>query len=75
MEKFIPYEKLSKKKQRELNARKRKTWGDVNPVTRRSENPKAYNRQKARKWSDDSSFVPFYICVKSQPAEKVDFRK
>ena len=62
MEKFIPYEKLSKKKQRELNARKRKTWGDVNPVTRRTENPKAYNRQKARKWNDDSDFVPFYFC-------------
>lgn len=59
MEKFIPYEKLSKKKQRELNARKRKTWGDVNPVTRRTENPKAYNRQKARKWNDDSDFAPF----------------
>ena len=57
MEKFIPYEKLSKKKQRELNARKRKTWGNVNPVTRRTENPKAYNRQKARKWSDDSNPV------------------
>ena len=61
MEKFIPYEKLSKKKQRELNARKRKTWGNVNPVTRRTENPKAYNRQKARKWNDDSDFVPFHI--------------
>ena len=61
MEKFIPYEKLSKKKKRELNARKRKTWGNVNPVTRRPENPKAYNRQKARKWSDDSSFVPLNL--------------
>ena len=61
MEKFIPYEKLSKKKQRELNARKRKTWGNVNPVTRRTENPKAYNRQKARKWSDDSNPVSFYF--------------
>ena len=63
MEKFIPYEKLSKKKQRELNARKRKTWGNVNPVTRRTDNPKAYNRQKARKWSDDSVFVPFYLYI------------
>ena len=61
MEKFIPYEKLSKKEQRELNARKRKTWGNVNPVTRRTENPKAYNRQKARKWNDDSDFAPFYF--------------
>ncbi len=50
MEKFIPYEKLSKKKQRELNAKKRGTWGDLNPVTRRSENPKAYNRRAAQAW-------------------------
>ena len=33
MERFIPFEKLSKKKQRELNAKKRKTWGSVSPVT------------------------------------------
>ena len=50
MEKFIAYEKLSKKKQRELNAKRRSSWGGVNPVTRKSANPKAYNRAKARKW-------------------------
>ncbi|EGO62678.1 hypothetical protein ALO_16906 [Acetonema longum DSM 6540] len=27
MEKFIPFEKLSKKKQREHNARERRDWG------------------------------------------------
>ena len=48
MEKFVPYEKLSKKKKKELNAKRRKTW-DVSPVTRRPPNPKAYNRKKARK--------------------------
>ena len=58
MEKFIPYEKLSKKKQRELNARKRSTWG-INPVTRKPPNPKAYNRRKAQKWRGDSVPVPF----------------
>lgn len=53
MEKFIPYEKLSKKKQRELNAKRRNVW-DINPVTRKPANPKAYNRRKARKmdWND-----------------------
>lgn len=64
MEKFIPYEKLSKKKQRELNAMKRGTWGDFNPVTRKPANPKAYNRRTAQRWKDDSSFVPFLVCVK-----------
>lgn len=61
MEKFISFEKLSKKKQRELNAKKRGSWHGLNPVTRRPENSKAYNRQKARKWSDDSMTVPFAI--------------
>lgn len=32
--KFIPYEKLSKKKQRELDAVKRGSWGSTNPATR-----------------------------------------
>ena len=63
MEKFIPYEKLSKKKQRELNAMKRGTWGDFNPVTRKPANPKAYNRRTAQRWKDDSSFVPFLFCL------------
>ena len=59
MEKFIPYEKLSKKKKRELARAKRGTWGALDPVTRRPANPKAYNRQKARRWrNDDHPNVP-----------------
>lgn len=58
MEKFTPYEKLSKKKQRELNAARRGTW-TINPVTRKPANPKAYNRKTARNWKDDSNSVPF----------------
>ena len=64
MEKFIPYEKLSKKKQRELDRKRRNTWGSLNPVTRKPANPKAYNRQKARKWTrDDYPTVPFSFCA------------
>ena len=59
MEKFIAYEKLSKKKKRELDAKRRGSWGGVNPVTRKPENPKAYNRRKAREWDHDSSAVLF----------------
>ena len=59
MEKFIPYEKLSKKKQRELDRKRRNTWGALSPVTRNTANPKAYSRQKARKWNrDDFPTVP-----------------
>ena len=56
MEKFIPYEKLSKKKKRELNAGKRTIWA-ISPVTRKSENPKSYNRKKAQKWTNDPDSV------------------
>ena len=70
MTKFVPYEKLSKKKQRELNAARRGTW-TVNPVTRRPANPKAYNRKTARKWKDDSSSVPFlFVFAAVRPAGK-----
>lgn len=48
MEKFVPYEKLSKKEKRKLNEARRGSWNGVNPVTRKSENPKAYKRCKAR---------------------------
>lgn len=58
MDKFIPYEKLSKKKKRQLATEKRGSWHGLNPVTRKPANPKAYDRRKARKWEfDDSSAV------------------
>ena len=53
MEKFIPYEKLSKKEKRKIDLAKRQTWGELNPVTRKPENSKAYNRNKARNWKRD----------------------
>ena len=56
MEKFTPYEKLSKKKKRELDAGRRTVWA-ISPVTRRPGNPKAYSRKKAQKWKDDSASV------------------
>ncbi len=59
MEKYIPYEKLSKRAKREADAARRGSWNGVNPVTRKSPDPKAYNRQKARKWTDEVSSVPF----------------
>ena len=50
MEKFIPYEKLSKKEKRKVDAAKRNTWGELNPVTRKPMNSRAYNRNKSRNW-------------------------
>ena len=51
MKKFIPYEKLSKKEKRKIDQTSRQTWGELNPVTRKPENSKAYNRNKARNWN------------------------
>ena len=50
MEKFIPYEKLSKKEKRKIDQARRQTWGELNPVTRKPVSSKAYNRNKARDW-------------------------
>ena len=48
MEKFVPYEKLSKKKKREQDLKRRQTWG-ISPVTRKVQSKKAYSRKKTRK--------------------------
>ena len=53
MGKFIPYEKLSKKEKRKLDLAKRGSWNGLDPVTRKSENPKAYVRSKARQWKSE----------------------
>lgn len=53
MEKFIPYEKLSKKEKRKLDSARRGTWGEVSPVTRKPQNSKAYNRKRTQDWKKD----------------------
>ena len=53
MEKFIPYEKLSKKEKRKLDLAKRQTWGELNPVTRKPANSKAYNRKRTQDWKKE----------------------
>ncbi len=50
MQKFIPYEKLSKKKKRELDARGRASWGSLSPVTRKPRCNRAYNRKRTQDW-------------------------
>lgn len=70
MEKFISYEKLSKKEKRKIDQAKRQTWGELNPVTRKPENSKAYNRKKSQDWkrelppkSCDFCFISFRLIV------------
>ncbi|MBQ8967497.1 hypothetical protein [Ruminococcus sp.] len=47
-EKFIPYEKMSKKQRRELDAKARNLWG-ADPRTRVVPNGKAYKRKPKHK--------------------------
>ncbi len=67
MEKYIPYEKLSKKEKRRLNTARRGTWGSLNPTTRKPENSKAYNRKKAQSWKKEvpNSVLLFYTLRKT----------
>ena len=63
MEKFIPYEKLSKKEKKKHDALKRSGWGSLSPVTRRGEKPKTYRRakEKAQLRKEDPDAVPFSL--------------
>ena len=62
MEKFIPYEKLSKKKQRELDAKRREVW-TISPITRKPDNPKAYKRKKTQRKDVDDPFSVFFVSL------------
>ena len=33
-----------------MDQARRQTWGELNPVTRKPENSKAYNRRKSQDW-------------------------
>ena len=46
-QKFIPLDKLSKRKRKEYHEAKRRNWGGFNPVTRKTANIKVYNRKKS----------------------------
>lgn len=61
MKKYIPYEKLSKKEKRKVDVSRRNTWGEINPITRKPENSKAYNRKRPQDWKKElpNSAAPF----------------
>lgn len=62
MERYIPYEKMSKRQKKEWNARKRILWSS-NPVTRKIEDKKRYNRKKVQRIDRSDFTEPFYICL------------
>lgn len=51
--KWVPLEKRSKKEQRRAAALRRSDWGALNPVTRKPESSRAYNRRKAQIWKKE----------------------
>ena len=55
MTRFVPRVKMSKRAKREQDSAKRRTWEQMNPVTRRTENKKAYTRKKSPRWLDNDS--------------------
>ena len=50
---MIPYAKLSKKKQRELDRLRRNDFGAISPVTKTVPSKKIYNRKKNRKLENE----------------------
>ena len=48
MNKYVSLDKRSKKAQREYHAKQRRTWGELNPVTRSVSSGKTYNRKKEK---------------------------
>ena len=62
-QKLIPLEKQSKKKQREFYKLLRGDWNGVNPVTRATQEGKAYNRAKFKssRCREDERLLPFLI--------------
>ena len=48
MKKYVSLDKRSKKAQREYHAKQRRTWGELNPVTRSVPSGKTYNRKKEK---------------------------
>ncbi len=69
MEKFIPFCKLSKKMQKQINSQKRSTWNGFNPITRKTKNAKIYNRKKSHQndyFNSDEIFIYNIYCFKSE---------
>ena len=48
MKKYVSLDKRSKKAQKEYHAKQRRTWREVNPVTRSVPSGKTYNRKKEK---------------------------
>lgn len=48
MKQYVSLDKRSKKAQKEYHTKQRRTWGELNPVTRSVPSGKVYNRKKEK---------------------------
>ena len=58
MEKFIPYEKLSKEEKRRIDEARRQTWGELNPVTRNPKTVRLTTERNHRHGSGNCRLLP-----------------
>jgi len=59
---YIPLEKKSKREQKMYHSLQRRDWGTLNPVTKKSENGKAYNRKKSKqRWREFEPKFGFFV--------------
>ncbi len=49
MNRYVPINKMSKRKQRELYKKARRDWGGLSPFTRKPPCARAYNRAKMKR--------------------------
>ena len=59
---YIPLNKQSKRKQKAYHAMQRRDWGSINPITKKAENGKAYNRKKSKqRWCEHEPCLDFFV--------------
>lgn len=62
MSDFVPRAKMNKRLRKKLDAQRRTLWA-VNPVTKKTESAKVYNRKKRSRYLDDNfDSGIFFIC-------------
>ncbi len=70
MKQYVSLDKRSKKAQKEYHAKQRRTWGELNPVTRSVPSGKVYNRKKEKQRigveSRNGFDADFFILCKSK---------
>ena len=53
MDKFVPYDKMSKKEQKKVNGEKRRDWNGIDPVTKVVPESKQVYKRKPKHQKDD----------------------